>query len=710
MLGAVVVPSVFTFADMDITRACAWKAVDPGELGVGTDPDGYWGAVFDGRYVYFVPWNNGSGYHGEVLRYDTTGLFEAASSWATFNPGAAGVGDDTVGFTFAVFDGRHIYFTPYKNSSGSYGQILRYDTTGTFDDTASWSAFDAGDQGVGTDPDGYAGGAFDGRYVYFSPYDNGTVHHGEVLRLDTTGGFENAASWTTFDAGAYGVGVEYGYVGAAFDGRYVYFVPNCTTDTSHHGEVRRYDTTGGFTDVASWSAYDPGAHGVGNDPDGYVGAVFDGRYVYFVPYWQEPTNQHGEVLRLDTQGVFDTTTSWEAFDPGDNGVGNDPDGYIGGLYDGRYVWFVPCDNGTAPHSEMLRFDPTGSFSDTAAWETFDPSTLGITNGLEGHAGAAFDGRYIYFAPLHWTTQHGEVLRYDTNTCPGDFDDDGHIASVDYDAFVLCLADGGPVGPDCAPGDFDGDTDVDCDDWEQFVLAWTDPGAPVAPPQCPCPVYDAPLTEDPVVAKDRHLSFDGGQAGVQTAIRVTLLDLPAPFDEYNGTIMWVGAPVEYCENAGQDDPPVGGCGPAPGLPRITYLAARLQCDPFFTDWSLYGVVHAYHAAIVPGGTYRVQQVEQTCDRAAESNYSAPLDIDTSRWGDVVRDCTTIPCGPPDGSAGIVDVTALLDKFKNLPGALRKARADIEPALPDQLVNISDVTCGLDAFRGFGYPFTVEPPCL
>ena len=33
----------------------------------------------------------------------------------------------------------------------------------------------------------YTGGVFDGRYVYFSPYYNGTQAYGEVLRYDTIG-------------------------------------------------------------------------------------------------------------------------------------------------------------------------------------------------------------------------------------------------------------------------------------------------------------------------------------------------------------------------------------------------------------------------------------------------------------------------------------------------------------------------------------------
>ncbi len=29
------------------------------------------GGVYDGRYIYFVPHRDGTGRHGEVLRYDT---------------------------------------------------------------------------------------------------------------------------------------------------------------------------------------------------------------------------------------------------------------------------------------------------------------------------------------------------------------------------------------------------------------------------------------------------------------------------------------------------------------------------------------------------------------------------------------------------------------------------------------------------------------
>ena len=67
------------------------------------------------------------------------------------------------------------------------------------------------------------------------------------------------------------------------------------------------------------------------------------------------------------------------------------------------------------------------------------------------------------------------------------------------------------------------------------------------------------------------------------------------------------------------------------------------------------------------------------------------------------------GPPDGTVDVTtDVTAVLDKFKNLEGAPAKARSDIDPTRPDQIINMTDVTYVLDAFRGSDYPFEPGPP--
>ncbi len=80
--------------------------------------------------------------------------------------------------------------------------------------------------------------------------------------------------------------------------------------------------------------------------------------------------------------------------------------------------------------------------------------------------------------------------------------------------------------------------------------------------------------------------------------------------------------------------------------------------------------------------------------------------------VSMSCTD-PCGPPDDSVDVTTgVTSVLNKFRNLPGAPIKARSDLDFNLPDNLVNISDVTMALNAFGGFPYPFDGPPlvdPC-
>ena len=395
------------------TEASSWATHDAGANGVGTDPDGYVGAVFDGRYVYFAPHHNGSGPHAEVLRYDTVGAFDSVSSWATFDAQANGVATED-GYRGGVFDGQYVYFAPYIFED-PHGEVLRYDTTQTFSVAASWAAYDPGADGVGTDPTGYNGAGFDGRYIYFVPYYNGSQMHGEVLRYDTQGQFDLPASWATYDVKTNDPpGAKGGYSEAVFDGRYVYFAPHEDWLDTYQGEVLRYDTQGDFGVAASWETFDAKANNPPGAKGGYTDAVFDGRYVYFAPDRSAPTSFHGEVLRYDTQAAFDTASSWAIYEAGAHGVGDEPTGYSGSVFDGQYVYFVPYRNPDY-HGEVLRYDTTQAFTDALSWAAYDAGNNGVGTDPDGYAGAAiFDGQYVYFAPYYnGTEQHGEVLRFDT---------------------------------------------------------------------------------------------------------------------------------------------------------------------------------------------------------------------------------------------------------------------------------------------------------
>ena len=156
----------------------------------GLDSTGYFGAVFDGRYVYFSPEMHGdSSTHGVVLRYDTHADFGSPASYAAHDASVTD-GLDTRGFYGAVFDGRYVYFVPRQIGLMEYhSRVLRLDTNREFADPSSWSAFDVGEQ------HSQQSAAFDGRYIYFIP-----LSSGRVVRYDTRGGFDHQSSWQSFDA------------------------------------------------------------------------------------------------------------------------------------------------------------------------------------------------------------------------------------------------------------------------------------------------------------------------------------------------------------------------------------------------------------------------------------------------------------------------------------------------------------------------------
>ena len=131
-----------------------------------------------------------------------------------------------------------------------------------------WSAFDLANVGVSSTGAGFHGAAFDGRYVYFLPWATGVV-----ARYDTQGSFTALSSWATYSANSSDSGAS-GFFGATFDGRYLYLVPNV------NGGVTRYDTQGSFTAASSWSIFD--ATSVNSGANGFMG-LFDGKYVFFVP-------------------------------------------------------------------------------------------------------------------------------------------------------------------------------------------------------------------------------------------------------------------------------------------------------------------------------------------------------------------------------------------------------------------------------------------
>ena len=201
-----------------------------------------------------------------------------------------------------------------------------------------------------------------------------------------------------------------------------------------------------------------------------------------------------------------------------------------------------------------------------------------------------------------------------------------------------------------------------------------------------------------VTKGRYISFVPGNPGQPTALRVTFSDLPAGFEEFEGTARWVGPPHEISEFPGETDdtPPV-------------FVGAKLQCQPHYMDWSTVGVVHVFDRAIVPAARYDVQAVRQGCPVTFDANYSAPLEVLTSvPFGDVAGTWDGAAWTAPDRDVDFDDIPAVVDKFRDLPGAPSKTRTDLAGDTPNLKVDFDDIATVVDAFRGL-YLFDGPSEC-
>ena len=208
----------------------AWEQFDTGIFG------SYIGAASDGEKIYYGPFQQYTSYGTDmiidkstILIYDTNIPFTHNDSWEYHNVPYANYGG--VGF-----NGTHIVFAPYclevaklvsseicgkimflekdtrkisysKLSYGAYNGVIETDDAlylaprvigGEIrsDFIQIKNSIEAYSPNIGLG--GYWGGTYDGRYVYFSPYDaipHTTVRNDEFLRYDTFQPFNNPDSW-----------------------------------------------------------------------------------------------------------------------------------------------------------------------------------------------------------------------------------------------------------------------------------------------------------------------------------------------------------------------------------------------------------------------------------------------------------------------------------------------------------------------------------
>ncbi len=208
------------------------------------------------------------------------------------------------------------------------------------------------------------------------------------------------------------------------------------------------------------------------------------------------------------------------------------------------------------------------------------------------------------------------------------------------------------------------------------------------------------------------------AAAPTALRIKLVELHnpvppnappfsapdfSPFEfgasctDPGGCVRWVGPVSTYLES--QDTPGIG-----------SFRAARLQCTPLYRDWSSEGFFHITAAEIAPSSTIDVENVGASCMTMEDTclDYSLSLRINSSRWGDVAAAFNPpSPTTQPDG----LDVSAMVNKFKNLVGAASKIQTQLQPNLVELNADLNalDISLCVDAFKGMAYPFLGPCPC-
>jgi hypothetical protein len=364
-----------------------------------------------------------------------------------------------------------------------------------------------------------------------------------------------------------------------------------------------------------------------------------------------------------------------------------------------YAMVVPA-QAAALKATLVWTDPPGALSPAPAlvndldlFATFNPDP--VNNTYHGNYG---------LVDSNWSPPGGECNRVDNvenifikdplggdwtiQVSPESITTDAHLETPELDAdYALVVS----LDFDCNGNDFlDSEEIADnpsLDSNDNGILDECEAEAPIPPSSPPQSGF----------AKNRYISFVPQNPGMQTALRVTLTDLPPAFADHEGCTLWVGPPSDVSEVAGTSGP--GG----PNDPK--FKRAELQTTQHCMDWSTVGVLHVADSEIVPSAVYTVQAINCATNPLNELSYSPPLSITTSKWGDIAGG----GCQAPNNAVDMVDISCLIDKFNNRPGAPMKARSDIAPDVPDKVVNFVDIEKIVDAFRSVLYPYFGPDEC-
>jgi len=407
-LNGLVIDLSSVFLSGTFNNTSKWQQIAMSSAqGAAAVDGGYEGVTFDGRYLYFVANNSDT-----FVRYDTTKSFTDITSWEQMQMDSAqGAAVLDSAYVRNMFDGRYIYYCPYNSDT-----FIRYDTFNPFTVITSWQqvAMQTAFSGDASVDGAFRGATFDGRFVHFAASNSDTF-----VRYDTTGSFTAAASWsrvamsTVFDIAA--SAVDNAFDGATFDGRYIYYAAY-DSDT-----FVRYDTTVSYAANGSWGRIQMNsAQGGATLNAAYNGCVCDGQFVYFCP------RDSDTLLRFNRIFSFtDNASGWVRMlvnsAQGVSGTGTSD--FVGVTFDGHYVYYAPLNSDT-----FIRHDATnsGTFNTVAPWEQMRLSSGQGAAAADGaYRGMAFDGTYIYFSPYDSDT----FIRLRVDNTPNPFTSPPEYAQV-----------------------------------------------------------------------------------------------------------------------------------------------------------------------------------------------------------------------------------------------------------------------------------------
>jgi hypothetical protein len=221
----------------------------------------------------------------------------------------------------------------------------------------------------------------------------------DVVQPTVYNDFTKLSSWSTFDTAVL-PGSPGGFFGGTFDGKYLYFAPYFRSD--YGGKAVRYDTTAPFGNAGSWTSFDIAS--VNSGLVGFRGAAVTPNHVYYVPNTQVGGAKHGLLTRYDRSQPFNQGAAWSYFDMPQ--LSQDLRGYAGAVVAKGALYLVPEETSNVDcQGRVVRYDLNGSFSAPSSYSVHDPAGFAWC-----FQGGVFDGRYIYFIPNF----NGKIARYDTN--------------------------------------------------------------------------------------------------------------------------------------------------------------------------------------------------------------------------------------------------------------------------------------------------------